>query len=265
MLTIGEFSRRGGVSPRMLRHYDKVRLLSPAYVGENGYRYYDEAQLPVLAQIETLKGYGFALNEVGALLRLPEGALAQRIHTRRLAAFRELDGLRRTIRRMEEYLLKMEGNGMENNQKYHVILMEAPAQKVFGLRKTINIAETHALFRALYEEMGRRGLQRAGAAQLLYHGKAFSYESMDVEAQAVVAQDGEGVRTLPAGTFAAVTHIGPYEEIHFAYKALGAWMAAHPEYESCGSAIERYLKDEGEAQDPEGLETGVLFPVRKKA
>ncbi len=35
MLTIGEFSRLGRVSPRMLRHYDALGLLCPETVGEN--------------------------------------------------------------------------------------------------------------------------------------------------------------------------------------------------------------------------------------
>ena len=38
MLTIGEFSRLGHISARMLRHYDSIGLLHPARIGEeNGY------------------------------------------------------------------------------------------------------------------------------------------------------------------------------------------------------------------------------------
>ena len=36
MLTIGEFSRLGRVSSRMLRHYDALVLLCPETVGEIG-------------------------------------------------------------------------------------------------------------------------------------------------------------------------------------------------------------------------------------
>ena len=32
MLSIGEFARLGGVSPRMLRHYDELGLLTPERV-----------------------------------------------------------------------------------------------------------------------------------------------------------------------------------------------------------------------------------------
>ncbi|NLW78072.1 MAG: MerR family transcriptional regulator [Ruminococcaceae bacterium] len=262
MLTIGAFAQKGGVTARMLRHYDKLGLLCPAHVAQhNGYRYYDEAQLATLAQVETLKRYGFSLAEIAGLLPLPQPQLAVRVHARRLKAYEELAALRKALRRMEDDIMEMEGTGLLMD-KYHVIVMEAPPQKVFGLRRTINVSETHALFQDLKAEMAKRGLKRTGVTQLLYHGQDFSYDSMDVEAQAEVAQDGDGVYTLPGGQFAAVTHTGPYETIKYAYEALGSWMRQHPEYRVRGPAVERYLKDEEMAASPEELETGVLFPVQ---
>ena len=72
MLTIGEFSRLGRVSPRMLRYYDALGLLCPEQVGANGYRYYRQEQLAVLGQIRRLKEYGFSLFQVPRLVRSPE-------------------------------------------------------------------------------------------------------------------------------------------------------------------------------------------------
>lgn len=263
MLTIGEFSRLGRISARMLRHYDRLGLLRPAYVGdENNYRYYDAAQLSVLSQIETFKEYGFSLAEIAALLGLSREEQARHIHMRRLRAHEEMAGLRRTLRRMEQDIAKMEGIDM-SSELYHVITMESPAQRMFGLRRRISIGQTHDLFEELYAELKRRGLRRTGATQLIYHGKEFSYEDMDVEAQAEVSGEGEGVQLLPAGLCAAVTHTGPYETLKYAYDALAGWMARHPEYRVCGPAVERYLKDEGMAASPEELETAVLFPITK--
>ena len=84
MLTIGEFSRLGRVSARMLRHYDAVGLLQPEYVAENGYRFYEQRQLADLQRIRRLNDYGFPLSQISELLALPEAQLAQRIHRRRL-------------------------------------------------------------------------------------------------------------------------------------------------------------------------------------
>lgn len=263
MLTIGAFSKLTHVSPRMLRYYDSMGLLRPAYVGaENSYRYYDESQLSDLRRIETLRGYGFPLGEIGTLLALPPEELSRRVHRRRLEAYRELTEARQKLRRMEDDIIRMEGIGMLQD-KYHVILMEDPEQRVFSLRRTISIDQTHRLFADLRREMEAAGYRQAGPTQLLYHGQAFSYESMDAEAQVVVDSDGPGVTRRPAQLCAAVTHTGPYEELKYAYDALCAWLAGHTEYQVCAPAVERYLKDEGMAASPEELETGVLFPVRK--
>lgn len=263
MLTIGAFSALSRVSPRMLRYYDAMGLLRPAYVGEeNGYRYYAEAQLGDVARIWQLQDYGFPLAEIAGLLALPEADLAQKIHCRRLDAYRELGELREKLRRMEADIARMEGIQMLE-EKYHAILMEDPAQRVFSIRRTINVSQIHELFAELKREVEEQGLRQSGVTQARYHGTGFSYENMDLEAQMVVDGDGPGVTEKPAQTCVAVVHQGPYEEIHFAYDILCAWLSAHPEYKVCGPAIERYLKDEGMVSGPEELETGVLFPVSK--
>lgn len=59
-------------------------------------------------------------------------------------------------------------------------IMTAPQQRVFGIRRKINIGEVHELFQELKQEMQKRGLKRVGATQLLYHGEEFSYENMDL-------------------------------------------------------------------------------------
>lgn len=264
MLTIGEFSRVSHVSARMLRHYDAIGLLRPAHTGaENGYRYYDTAQLATLIRIEALKGYGFTLAQIPALLALSQQELAMRIHARRLAAYETLHTLRKSIRRMEQDILTMEGTNMALDQ-YHVIVMETQPQRVFGIRKTISIAQVCELFDELLSEMGKRGLRRAGATQMLYLDEEFSYEKMDVEAQVQVAGEHADVKEVPAQQCVAVTHNGPYDTIRYAYDAICKWLAGHPEYKVCGAPIERYIKDEDTVASPEEFVTGVLFPVTKQ-
>jgi threonine aldolase len=57
MLSIGDFARHGRISVRMLRHYDTIGLLRPAFVDqETGYRSYDAGQLSRLNRIVALKG-----------------------------------------------------------------------------------------------------------------------------------------------------------------------------------------------------------------
>ncbi|WP_195269055.1 MerR family transcriptional regulator [Eubacterium sp. 1001713B170207_170306_E7] len=262
MFTIGEFSKLGRVSPRMLRYYDAMGLLRPSSIGENGYRYYEAAQLETLSQIETLKSYGFALSEIGSLLELPEHELAARLHRRRLDAYDEIYALRKKLRHMEDAMMKMEKSDLLKDQ-YHVIVMETPAQRVYGIRRKINISETGDLFDELYRKVDALGLKRCGAAQQVYLGEEFNYESMDIEAQVEVSGEDPDIKVIPARLCVATTHTGPFEGLHNAYDAICSWLAEHPEYKVTGPSVERYLKDVDAVKSEEELETGILFPVEK--
>ena len=262
MLTIGEFSRLGRVSPRMLRHYDALGLLCPEAVGENGYRYYRQEQLTQLLKLRRLQNYGFPLAEIGRLLTLSEEELLPHLHRRRLDAHYELYQMREHLRELEADILRMEGIPMPE-ETYHVIVMPDPEQTVLGIRRTIPVAKFHELFQELRGELARRGIKQAGPIQMLYHSQEFSYESADVEAQAVVEAGTPGAGVKPAyKACAAVLHKGSYEGIPGAYEALAAWMAQHPEYRICGPAIDRYLNDP-DTTPPEELTTGILFPIER--
>ena len=147
-------------------------------------------------------------------------------------------------------------------EKYHVILMPDPAQTVFGIRRTVPVAQFHDLFQELRRELAQRGLKQAGPIQMLYHSAEFDYENADVEVQAVVEPGVDTTQKPAYASCAAVIHKGPYEGLPGAYEALAAWMAQHPEYRICGPAIDRYLNDP-DITPPEELETGVLFPVER--
>src|SRR5918993_365536 len=65
MFGIGDFASYGRVSVRMLRHYDAIGLMPPAYVDPaTGYRTYDAGQLSRLNRIVALKDLGFTLEPV---------------------------------------------------------------------------------------------------------------------------------------------------------------------------------------------------------
>src|SRR5579872_2429367 len=67
--TVNKVATLSGVSIRTLRFYDEIGLLKPAFVGEQGYRYYEEEQLLVLQQILFYKELGFELRQIQDLLQ----------------------------------------------------------------------------------------------------------------------------------------------------------------------------------------------------
>lgn len=67
-LTIGQFSKKVGVSAKALRIYEKMGILRSHSRGDNGYRYYQVAQLPMAYRLKDFKELGFSLNEIKELL-----------------------------------------------------------------------------------------------------------------------------------------------------------------------------------------------------
>lgn len=69
-LTVKQLAAISGVTVRTLHHYDEIGLLTPAYVGENGYRYYEREQLLRLQQILFHREFGVSLNEIAELMEM---------------------------------------------------------------------------------------------------------------------------------------------------------------------------------------------------
>lgn len=61
---IGEISKLYNISSDILRHYDKIGLVSPDFIGDNSYRYYSKKQIWKLNNIRNLRNLGFGLKEI---------------------------------------------------------------------------------------------------------------------------------------------------------------------------------------------------------
>src|SRR5574340_1595784 len=105
--SIADVARMSGVTARTLRHYDEIGLLEPAYVGANGYRYYEDEQLLRLQQILVLRELGLSLAQIAEAVDSEPDTLAalERQHVRLLEESNRLarmaDTVARTIAELE--------------------------------------------------------------------------------------------------------------------------------------------------------------------
>lgn len=84
-MLIGEVARRSGVSVRMLRHYDRVGVVSPSLRTSAGYRSYTREDLDRLLHVEMLRTLGLTLQQAAAAVDDP--ALAPATLVERLTAY----------------------------------------------------------------------------------------------------------------------------------------------------------------------------------
>ena len=69
LYSTGEFAKIAGVTLRTIRYYDKIGLLKPTKVLNNGYRRYCNNDLITLKKIVSLKQLGFSLEEIYPLIQ----------------------------------------------------------------------------------------------------------------------------------------------------------------------------------------------------
>lgn len=67
-LTTGKIARMYNISKQTVIFYEKNGLLMPAFIGDNGYRYYTESQLHTLETILFLRSINTPIAEIKQLL-----------------------------------------------------------------------------------------------------------------------------------------------------------------------------------------------------
>ena len=100
MFKIGDFSKLGQISVRMLRHYDQLGLLKPDHVDKfTGYRYYTAGQLAHLNRILFFKDLGFSLQQIKDLLsnNLPNAQLRGMLMMKQVELEREVQDSPRPV------------------------------------------------------------------------------------------------------------------------------------------------------------------------
>src|SRR5699024_8201408 len=64
MYSIGQLSKKTGVTVRTLDYYDEINLLKPSSTTEGGHRLYNEDDVLRLQQVLALKYMGFSLEQI---------------------------------------------------------------------------------------------------------------------------------------------------------------------------------------------------------
>ena len=70
--TVKQVGQLTGLTVRTLHHYDQIGLLKPAFVAENGYRYYNQENLARLQEILLFRELDFPLKDIQQLLDVTE-------------------------------------------------------------------------------------------------------------------------------------------------------------------------------------------------
>jgi DNA-binding transcriptional MerR regulator len=269
--TIGEFARLSGVTPKALRHYDRVGALRPAVVDRRTrYRRYTAEQLGALYEV-------LALSRLGLTLRQVRDALGARgassLGSALVAARQEIETriaedrarLAWIERRLGDLAAGPHARVPEEPPAPAVVLKEQPSLRVLAVRERIaSYAGADELLDVLAREMAPEA-RRERARGAVWHDCGSRTGVIDCEAFVLAAPRARGaasrgrVRDLPAATLACAIHRGDDNEATATYAAAHRWIAAHG-FTVAGPNREWYLGTAGGAPIME-----IQVPVRRAA
>lgn len=264
MLTIGEFSRICFVTKKTLRHYDEIGLLRPEHTAENGYRYYTVEQLRTMRLISRLKKYGFSLPEVAAVLANPdEELLADKLLEKRMQMKAEMENIRHILVQLDGDVEKLKRRIDIMEKNITVKTVELPAEKIYGIRKMMDVKYFSERIGQLFHEVEQKKLQPMGPPMAFYHDEAFNPAHTDIEVAVAVAADVEGVREYPGGLHCYATLHGPYvpEDFTATYTGLVKWIEDNG-YRVTGAPFDKYVRG-GDNVPPAEYVTEIYFPIAK--
>jgi len=112
--TVKQVAMMAGVSVRTLHHYDQMGLLSPAFVGENNYRYYTRDELVGLQEIQFFKRMGLSLAQIRTAQGKPDNERAQMLECHKVRLEQEARRQLQLIKTIDRTIAELNGEKKMN-------------------------------------------------------------------------------------------------------------------------------------------------------
>lgn len=109
MYTVKQVSDLAGISVRTLHYYDEIGLLVPSKVGQNSYRYYDDAALLRLQQILFYREIGMELTQIKDVLDNPGFDVVEALESHRTVLLDKSDRLLKLVKTVDDTIEHLQG------------------------------------------------------------------------------------------------------------------------------------------------------------
>ena len=149
---IGDVARILGISPDLLRYYEKKGVVKPEKNENNDYRYYDTWDINSLTDCLWFKNFGFSIEQIADIVRVPGvDELARMMEGKE-------EELRETIAR-SQLLLRRSAEHRQDLEKIDALLYRCEISDSPELVRFINRIGSEYLRSPLQQEAARRWLK----------------------------------------------------------------------------------------------------------
>jgi len=132
--TVKRVAAMSGVSVRTLHFYDETGLLKPAYIGANGYRFYEEPQLLALQQILFYRELGFELKQIKRILGRPDFEIVAALQSHRKVLQKNFARTRRLLATIDRTIQHLKGKKKMKSEEMFAGFSVAAGEGRFGER-----------------------------------------------------------------------------------------------------------------------------------
>ncbi|HEX3025843.1 MAG TPA: MerR family transcriptional regulator, partial [Clostridia bacterium] len=117
--TVKKLAQLSGVSPRALRFYDEIGLLSPARINSSGYRLYGEREVNLLQQILLYRELGLSLEEIKQIVTQSDFDVLAALQEHRKQLLEQRTRLDALIENVEKTIRNAKGEtSMTDSEKF---------------------------------------------------------------------------------------------------------------------------------------------------
>lgn len=272
LFPIGEAAKRGKISTRTLRYYEKLGLIEPDFVDTNGYRYYLSETILKIPIIKYLKIMDFTLEEIKEQLNKPDYCNMIKSFDSLLSRYdMDIDEIhcRQQIvkdwkKLLEEACVVLSMKLYDISVKYidKQVLIKYPVEFDYDYQSAI----LDLKFSNFVEEEGNK---ISGPVMIYYPSLVDRIKFEEKNKKISVLYIQRALKTLRnevkfelrAGMYATKYHVGPHKDLAKSYKELLEWEKTS-DYVIKGPVIERFVADYWSTTDESKYVTELIVPIK---
>lgn len=265
MYKISEFSKITNLTIKALRYYDEQGILVPSYRDTNGYRYYDEQDFNRAELIFLLRQLDFSILELKDVLENMDtkSDLSYYLEEKKSMILKNIKKEKALMKQIDLHINHHPIVKEIKNMKYEILLKEIAPVYVASIRYEGKYSDVGNYIGTIYKSVKN---QADGCPFNCYYDSDYKADSADIElcvpTKTLIQGKDINAKKLPKIKALCTTHIGNYDTINLAYKALYDYGKGHNLTFQTPSR-EYYVKGPGMVLkgNPEKYITEIAIPI----
>ncbi|MBE6035266.1 MAG: MerR family transcriptional regulator [Clostridiales bacterium] len=274
LFSIGQVSKLCAVTPRMLRHYEKMGLIQPDKIADTGYRYYSIETMNLVQTIRYLIDDGFSLDEIKESLHYEIDSYRDLFIKKIEETEKELEYCKQRLTSLKNWCsLLIEVRETLRHPAFAPAIKYIPEDRYFFYEREC-LTDDIPAFASIETEYFTKSKQ--DGHNMIDVGGAFTYhyDSIDERIhdkytkqrliQVLFENSTRLEDTFDFGGFnaACVYHIGGLHDIYATYDKLLKWISEN-KFNLRGDAIERHVLDVYSTCQTANYVTEIILPLEE--